>query len=53
MPSILDVVPPIVGGVVAIKFLDIMLQHPRQDVGMGLMSNHDRHKDIRLLDRIK
>ncbi len=53
MPSILDVVPPIVGGVVAIKLLDVMLQQPRQDVGLGLMTNHDRHKDIRLLDKLK
>lgn len=53
MPSILDVVPPIVGGVVAIKFTDLLLQQPRQDVGLHLMVNHDRHKDIRLLDRIK
>ncbi len=53
MPSILDVVPPIVGGVVTLKLLDVMLQHPRQDVGLGLMTNNDRHRDIRLLDKLK
>lgn len=32
---------------------DLLLQQPHKEVGMELMVNHNKHKDIRLLDKLK